>query len=48
MPRLFRMAGRRPMPPFFDIDDTVSDRTSSVAARPPAAAQHRNPEEDER
>jgi hypothetical protein len=23
MPRLFRMAGRRPMPQFFDIDDTL-------------------------
>lgn len=34
MPRLFRMAGRRPMPEFFDIDDTVPNRSSSVPARP--------------
>jgi hypothetical protein len=33
MPRLFRMAGRRPMPEFFDIDDTVPNRSSSVPAR---------------
>jgi hypothetical protein len=33
MPRLFRMAGRRPMPQFFDIDDTVPNRPS-VPARP--------------
>lgn len=33
MPRLFRMAGRRPMPEFFDIDDTVPNRPSSVPAR---------------
>jgi hypothetical protein len=26
LPRLFRMAGRRPMPQFFDIDDTVPER----------------------
>jgi hypothetical protein len=26
MPRVFRMAGRREMPQFFDIDDTVPDR----------------------
>lgn len=31
MPRMFRMAGRRPMPQFFDIDDTVP-----VPARPAA------------
>jgi hypothetical protein len=41
MPRLFRMAGRRPMPEFFDIDDTVPNRPSSVPARP---AQDPNPE----
>ena len=34
MPRLFRMAGRRPMPEFFDIDDTVPNRPASVPARP--------------
>ena len=28
MPRLFRMAGRRAMPQFFDIDDTVPARMS--------------------
>jgi hypothetical protein len=33
LPRLFRMAGRRPMPEFFDIDDTVPNRPSSVPAR---------------
>jgi hypothetical protein len=26
------MAGRRPMPEFFDIDDTVPNRPSSVPA----------------
>lgn len=26
LPRLFRMAGRRPMPQFFDIDDTLPHR----------------------
>jgi hypothetical protein len=26
MPRLFRMAGHRPMPSFFDIDDTVPSK----------------------
>jgi hypothetical protein len=34
MPRLFRMAGRRPMPMFFDIDDTVPNRQAAVPARP--------------
>jgi hypothetical protein len=34
MPRLLRMAGRRPMPQFFDIDDTVPNRRSAVPARP--------------
>jgi hypothetical protein len=43
MPRLFRMAGRRPMPEFFDIDDTVPNRQSSVPARPAPDPQ---PEED--
>jgi hypothetical protein len=33
LPRLFRMAGRRPMPEFFDIDDTVPNRPTSVPAR---------------
>jgi hypothetical protein len=44
MPRLFRMAGRRPMPEFFDIDDTVPNRPSSVPSRP---ARHPKPEEDQ-
>jgi hypothetical protein len=44
MPRLFRMAGRRPMPEFFDIDDTVPNRPSSVPARP---ARDPEPEEDQ-
>jgi hypothetical protein len=43
MPRLFRMAGRRPMPEFFDIDDTVPNRPSSMWARP---ARDPRPEED--
>jgi hypothetical protein len=34
MPRLFRMAGRRPMPRFFDIDDTVPARAASALAGP--------------
>jgi hypothetical protein len=36
MPRLFRMAGRRELPEYFDIDDTVPHRRSAVAV-PPAA-----------
>jgi hypothetical protein len=32
MPRVFRMAGRREMPQFFDIDDTVPDRAPHVPA----------------
>ena len=43
LPRLFRMAGRRPMPEFFDIDDTVPNRPASVPA-PPAPTPER--EED--
>jgi hypothetical protein len=45
MPRLFRMAGRRPLPQFFDIDDTVP-----VPVRPTAATtvHTQTPEEDER
>jgi hypothetical protein len=46
LPRLFRMAGRRPMPQFFDIDDTVPGRALPAAAppvHPPIP-----PEEDER
>jgi hypothetical protein len=39
MPRLFRMAGRRAMPEFFDIDDTVPARvangTSGVVSTSP-------------
>jgi hypothetical protein len=34
LPRLFRMAGRRPMPEFFDIDDTVPGRPASMPAHP--------------
>lgn len=44
MPRLFRMAGRRPMPLFFDIDDTLPNGPSSVPARPGPASE---PEEDQ-
>jgi hypothetical protein len=40
LPRLFRMAGRRPLPQFFDIDDTVP-----APARPTAATTV--PEEEE-
>jgi hypothetical protein len=49
MPRLFRMAGRRPMPLFFDIDDTVPNRQASVPARPadlPSDPSPPTPEED--
>jgi hypothetical protein len=48
MPRLFRMAGRRPMPQFFDIADTVPNRPSPASARPAGAAtvQPPTPEED--
>jgi len=35
LPRLFRMAGRREMPQFFDIDDTVP--THAPAPVPPSA-----------
>ena len=45
MPRLFRMAGRRAMPEFFDIDDTVPNRPSSVPAR---VNRDPEPEEDQR
>jgi hypothetical protein len=38
LPRVFRMAGRRAMPQFFDIDDTVPNRMSAVPARPAEAA----------
>jgi hypothetical protein len=34
MPRVFRLAGRRAMPQFFDIDDTMPSRPSAVASRP--------------
>jgi hypothetical protein len=45
MPRLFRMAGRRPLPQFFDIDDTVP-----TLVRPAAAPTVRieTPEEEDR
>jgi hypothetical protein len=45
LPRLFRMAGRRAMPHFFDIDDTVPP--PSVRA-PDAAADPRPPTEQDR
>lgn len=37
LPRLFRMAGRRPMPQFFDIDDTVPARPAPPRPTPRAA-----------
>lgn len=37
LPRLFRMAGRRPMPQFFDIDDTVPARPAPARPTPRAA-----------
>jgi hypothetical protein len=37
LPRLFRLGGRRPLPRFFEIDDTVPDR------RRPAPAGRRGP-----
>jgi hypothetical protein len=45
MPRLFRMAGRRPMPQFFDIDDTVPNRPA-IPARPADTATVHPTEED--
>jgi hypothetical protein len=42
LPRLFRMAGRRPLPQFFDIDDTVP-----APARPAAATTVRPPTPEE-
>jgi hypothetical protein len=33
MPRLFRLAGRREMPQFFDIDDTLPSPAAAVPAR---------------
>ncbi len=37
LPRLFRLGGRRPLPAFFEIDDTVPDlRRPAPAAVPPA------------
>jgi hypothetical protein len=38
MPRLFRMAGRRAMPEFFDIDDTVPNRAHPAPAPPAGTA----------
>ncbi|HZB47788.1 MAG TPA: hypothetical protein VE547_01730 [Mycobacteriales bacterium] len=36
LPRLFRLGGRRPLPAFFEIDDTVPDlRRPAPAAAPP-------------
>ena len=37
LPRLLRMAGRREMPQFFDIDDTVPTTAPAIDARRPAA-----------
>lgn len=38
LPRLFRLGGRRPLPTFFEIDDTVPDlRRPAPTAGPPAA-----------
>ncbi|HKC28951.1 MAG TPA: NUDIX hydrolase [Jatrophihabitans sp.] len=37
LPRLFRMAGRRPMPQFFDIDDTVPTRPAPARPTPRAS-----------
>jgi len=34
LPRLFRMAGRRATPEFFDIDDTLPDAAGVARARP--------------
>jgi hypothetical protein len=34
MPRVFRMAGRREMPKFFDIDDTVPNRAPAAPPTP--------------
>jgi hypothetical protein len=44
LPRVFRMAGRRPMPEFFDIDDTVPHRPASMPAHPAPAPER---EEDQ-
>lgn len=38
LPRMFRMAGQRALPQFFDIDDTVPNRRSAVPARTVGAA----------
>jgi hypothetical protein len=51
MPRLFRMAGRRALPEFFDIDDTMPTRPStppgsSLQAVPPASPPTESTEED--
>ena len=51
LPRLFRLGGRRPLPAFFEIDDTVPDlrRPAPAAARrpgtvrPPAPADRAGP-----
>jgi hypothetical protein len=45
MPRLFRMAGRRALPEFFDIDDTVPVPTPRASA-PPATVPPPTTEED--
>jgi hypothetical protein len=41
LPRLFRMAGRRALPEFFDIDDTLP--AGAPAPRPAARAPHAGP-----
>lgn len=38
MPRLFRLAGRRPMPTFFDIDDTLPAPRAEPPCAPPEQA----------
>ncbi len=39
LPRLFRLGGRRPLPAFFEIDDTVpAARRPAPAGSPPAPA----------
>jgi hypothetical protein len=50
MPRVFRMAGRREMPQFFDIDDTVPTRVPAVPARrdPTEPAASPTPTEEDR
>ncbi len=46
LPRLLRMAGRRAMPEFFDIDDTVPPRAAEPALHPAARATPTPTEQD--